>query len=78
MKSLIVSVFWPAWEWGPAGLPFHRFYTTSFKDELVTRAELMRRNSMHRHGPELARITQLRGCITRQINRRTRAQESTT
>ena len=37
MKSLIVSVFWPAWEWGPAGLPFHRFYTTSFKDELVTR-----------------------------------------
>lgn len=46
--------------------------------ELVTRAELMRRNSMHRHGPELARLTQLRGCITRQINRRTRAQESTT
>lgn len=37
MKSLIVSVFWAAWEWGPAGLPHHRFYTTSFKDELVTR-----------------------------------------
>lgn len=37
MKSLIVSVFWPAWEWGPAGLPHLRYYTTSFKDELVTR-----------------------------------------
>lgn len=37
MKSLIVSVFWPAWEWGPAGLAHLRYYTTSFKDELVTR-----------------------------------------
>lgn len=37
MKSLIVSVFWPAWEWGPAAMPYLRYYTTSFKDELVTR-----------------------------------------
>lgn len=37
MKSLIVSVFWPAWEWGPCGMPHLRYYTTSFKDELVTR-----------------------------------------
>jgi predicted phage terminase large subunit-like protein len=37
MKSLIVSVFWPSWEWGPAGMPHLRYYTTSFKDELVTR-----------------------------------------
>lgn len=33
MKSLIVSVFWPAWEWGPAGLPSMRYFTTSYKLE---------------------------------------------
>ncbi len=39
--------------------------------ELVTRAELMRRNSHHTNlPPELARIVQLRGAITRKINRR--------
>lgn len=39
--------------------------------ELVTRAELMRRNSYHTNlPPELARIVQLRGVITRKINRR--------
>lgn len=37
--------------------------------ELVTRAELMRRNSIHaRTTPEIARIVQLRGVLTRQIN----------
>lgn len=40
--------------------------------ELVTRAEHMRRNSVHRHGSELYKLSQLRGAITRQINRRTR------
>jgi hypothetical protein len=38
--------------------------------ELVTRAELMRRNTVHRYGPEVARIAQLRGAINRQINQR--------
>lgn len=40
--------------------------------ELVTRAELMRRNTFHRYGQEIARVIQLRGVITRQINRKTR------
>ncbi len=41
--------------------------------ELITRQELMRRNSVHtRLPPELARITQLRGALVRQINRRAR------
>ena len=35
--------------------------------ELVTRAELMRRNSIHAHGHEIARLHQLRGAITRKI-----------
>ena len=39
--------------------------------ELVTRADLMRRNSCHRYGEEIAKLVQLRGALTRQINRRT-------
>lgn len=42
--------------------------------ELVTQAELMRRNSVHRHGPELARLTQLRAVLVRAIN--TKAKEA--
>lgn len=39
--------------------------------ELVSRQELMRRNSYHTNlPPELARIVQLRGAIQRQINKR--------
>lgn len=43
--------------------------------EVVTRAELMRRNSVHRHGPEIARLSLLRGALNKQINRRQRAAE---
>lgn len=44
--------------------------------ELVTRAELMRRNSVHRHGPEIAQLSILRGALTREINRRTSAADT--
>lgn len=44
--------------------------------ELVTRAELMRRNTVHRYGQAVAQIAQLRGAITRQINRRTHHPET--
>ncbi|MGP9819199.1 phage terminase large subunit [Salinarimonas sp. NSM] len=37
MKSLIVSVFWPAWEWGPCGMPEMRYLTTSYSDAYVKR-----------------------------------------
>lgn len=37
MKSLLVSVFWPAWEWGPKNRPNLRYLTTSYKDDYVTR-----------------------------------------
>lgn len=40
--------------------------------ECVTRAELMRRNSCHNYGKEIAQLVQLRGAITRQINKRER------
>lgn len=43
--------------------------------ECITRRELMQRNSVHRHGSEIYRAAQLRGAITRQINRRLRAEQ---
>src|SRR4051794_22052712 len=36
-KSLLCSVFWPAWEWGPKGLAHHRFLSFSYSDRLSTR-----------------------------------------
>lgn len=44
--------------------------------ECISRAENMRRNSVHaKYPPELARITQLRGVLTRQINQREQQQQ---
>lgn len=41
--------------------------------ECVTRSELMRRNSRHtNYPPEINRLMQLRGAITRQINKRSK------
>jgi len=43
--------------------------------ELITRRELMLRNTVHRYGPEVAKAVQLRGALQRQINRK--AKEAT-
>ena len=37
MKSLVASVFWPAWEWGPRSLPSMRYLTTSYAEKYVKR-----------------------------------------
>lgn len=37
MKSLTVSVFWPAWEWGPKGLTSYRYISSSFAETAVVR-----------------------------------------
>ena len=38
MKSLAVSVFWPAWEWGPCGMPHLRYVCASHSlDKIGTR-----------------------------------------
>jgi len=37
MKSLIVSVFWPAWEWGPCGMPHLQYIATSHRDDFCIR-----------------------------------------
>jgi hypothetical protein len=36
-KSLLVNVFWPAWEWGPCDLPHMRYISFSYSDEITTR-----------------------------------------
>jgi hypothetical protein len=43
---------------------------TADKVECISRSENMRRNSYHRYGQEIARLVQLRGALTRQINKR--------
>lgn len=37
MKSLLTGVIWPAWEWGPRGMPETRFLGTSHKEALAVR-----------------------------------------
>ena len=37
MKSLLVDVFWPAWEWGPCNMPHMRYISFSYSDEITTR-----------------------------------------
>jgi hypothetical protein len=36
-KSLLVNVWWPAWEWGPMNLPFMRHLAFSYAERLTTR-----------------------------------------
>lgn len=67
--------------WREAGREIPRGYRLTFKDcdkrnfaldnlELVSIADMMRRNTYHNYGPEIAQLIQLRGAISRQINRR--------
>lgn len=37
MKSLIVNVFWPAWEWGPRNMPHTRFICAAHQQTLAIR-----------------------------------------
>jgi len=43
MKSLLVGVFWPSWEWGPKNLPHHRFVCASHSLDLAIRDGLRMR-----------------------------------
>lgn len=36
-KSLLVNVFWPAWEWSAAGLPWQRYVTFAYASHLTER-----------------------------------------
>ena len=37
MKSLLTDVFWPAWEWGPMGMPHLRYVSFSYSAGLTER-----------------------------------------
>jgi hypothetical protein len=37
MKSLLTGVFFPAWEWGPRGMPAMRYLGTAHKEPLAVR-----------------------------------------
>lgn len=37
MKSLLTSVFWPVWEWGPQNRPHLRYVTFSYSEDLTIR-----------------------------------------
>lgn len=37
MKSMILSVFWPAWEWGPKKMAHLRYISTSYSSSLTER-----------------------------------------
>ena len=43
MKSLMVSVFWPAWEWGPCHMPHMRYLCASHSLELGIRDSMRMR-----------------------------------
>lgn len=43
MKSTLVSVFWPAWEWGPRGMSHQRIIGASHEQGLATRDTLKMR-----------------------------------
>lgn len=36
-KSMLVNVFWPAWEWGPRRMPHLRYISASYEQGLSTR-----------------------------------------
>lgn len=43
--------------------------------ELLSRAELMKRNTLHRYPKDIARAIQLRGALMRQINKRSKRED---
>lgn len=66
--------------WEAVNGPLPKGHAIVFKDgdrthvaldnlELVSRRELMLRNTVHRWGEDIARVIQLKGAITRQLNK---------
>lgn len=70
--------------WREAGREIPPKHIVVFKDgdktnivldnlELISMAENMKRNTYHQYGPEISAVVQLRGAITRQINKRSKS-----
>lgn len=43
MKSMLVNVFWPTWEWGPRAMPSLRYVHASYTDALTLRDNIKSR-----------------------------------
>jgi predicted phage terminase large subunit-like protein len=43
-KSMLTSVLWPTWEWGPAERPFMKYLATSFSKDAILRDNRKHRN----------------------------------
>jgi predicted phage terminase large subunit-like protein len=62
MKSLLIGVFWPAWEWGPRGKPHMRYVCASHSLDLAIRDSLRMRRLVtsewyHGHWCDVVKIT---------------------
>jgi predicted phage terminase large subunit-like protein len=62
MKSLLLNVFWPAWEWGPASLPHMRYLCASHNIDLVERDSIRMRRLVttqwyQKHWGDLVELT---------------------
>lgn len=44
MKSLLITVVWPSWEWGPCDMPWMQITATSFKEQNCVRDQNRFRN----------------------------------
>lgn len=69
--------------WEEANGPIPAGHAVTFRDgnkqncaldnlQLISRTDLMKRNTYHNYGKEIARLVQLKGAVTRQINKRER------
>lgn len=74
--------------WKEAGQDIPEGFHLAFKDkdkanitlenlELVSRADMMKRNTYHNYPKEIAQLIQLRGAVQRQINKRSKQNERT-
>ncbi|HEU0283361.1 MAG TPA: HNH endonuclease [Gallionella sp.] len=75
--------------WKAAGRDIPQGYALTFRDgnkanitldnlELLSRADLMKRNSYHNYPKEVAQLIQLRGTVQRQINKRSKQNDQPT
>lgn len=79
-KSLIVAVFWPAWEWGPCGRASERYLAASYEETLAIRDnERMRKlitdEDYQRLWPDL-KLSKTENAKTRFANTQTGVRES--
>lgn len=61
MKSMLVNVFWPAWEWGPLGMTPNRYIGASHEGDLATRDNMKMRRLIQSPWYQARWPTQLTG-----------------